>query len=553
MPVVNLDLNRLGKWFPGMSVQQLIEALPFIALDIESISDSEIRIEYNPNRPDFSSDYGIARALRGYLGIEIGAPKINLVRTNRYKILIDDPNKLPRPFISGLVVRDLELDTQAIRQLSSIQDDLHEGIARHKIKASIGIYPLNDIKFPLRYTSLSNDFTFTFVKKSSATRVADLMKDDMVSKNRQLQRNFCNRYSALLDNENKLISIPPLASYGAATLESGKTDLFIQVTSVDRKLADDMIAILAALVYDMGSKLKTIVIETPRTIAYSPNLALSHILVTADLVNGTLGTKLSSEEIITSLGKCRLDAKAIKKNRSTIRCTIPRYRVDIFDKIDIVEEVAIGYGIKNLIPSIPSSNESGNLNKVSHYFDVIRVTMLGLGYLEVNNFSLIDKKIQFDFMGDKFEPDKSLTVEGAQNAELDILRNSLMPSLMLNLSRNIHETYPQKIFEIAKVYNNEKNLEQWHLAVLLAYSGANFTDAKSVLQGFLASSFATGIITDPMTSSHFIDGRCAKVIIGSDRIGELGEISSHVIDCFKLRVPISGFELNLSKMLNIES
>ncbi len=231
MPVVNLDLNRLGKWFPEMSVQQLIEALPFIALDIESISDNEIRIEYNPNRPDFSSDYGIARALRGYLGIEIGAPKFNVVRTKRYKILSDDPNKLSRPFISGLVVRDLELDTLAIKQLSSIQDDLHEGIGRHKIKASIGIYPLNDIKFPLRYTSLSNDFTFTFVKKSSATRVADLMKDDMVSKNRQLQRDFANGYSALLDNENKLISIPPLASYGAETLESGERNLFIQVTS----------------------------------------------------------------------------------------------------------------------------------------------------------------------------------------------------------------------------------------------------------------------------------------------------------------------------------
>ncbi len=81
MPVVNLDLNRLGKWFPEMSVQQLIEALPFIALDIESISDNEIRIEYNPNRPDFSSDYGIARALRGYLGIEIGA--INSRRSPR--------------------------------------------------------------------------------------------------------------------------------------------------------------------------------------------------------------------------------------------------------------------------------------------------------------------------------------------------------------------------------------------------------------------------------------------------------------------------------------
>jgi phenylalanyl-tRNA synthetase beta chain len=550
MPVVNLDLKKLGKWFPGRSVQQLIDALPFIGLDIESVSDGEIRIEYNPNRPDFSSDYGIARALRGYLGIEIGIPKINLVRTKRYKILSDVPMNLSRPFIRGLVVKGLKLDTQTIKQLSSIQDDLHEGIGRHKIKSSIGIYPLNDIKFPLKYTSISASLAVTFLRKSLPVTVADLINQDIALK---LHRNFENKYSALLDNENKLISVPPLVSYGAETLESGERDLFIEVTSVDCKLAEDMIAILAALVHDMGSKLETIVIEAPRSTTYSPNLELSKILVTVEHVNNTLGTKLSSEEIITSLRKCRLDARAIKNSKSTVRCTIPRYRVDIFDKTDIVEEVAIGYGVKNLIPSMPSSNLSGNINNVSHYFNVIRVTMVGLGFLEVNNFSLIDRKIQFDFMGDKYEPDESLAVERAQNAELDILRNSLMPSLMLNLSRNIHETYPQKIFEIAKVYSNETELEQWHLAVLLAHSGANFTDAKSVLQGFLLTSFATDITTPPITSSHFNEGRCAKIIIGSDLIGELGEFSSHVRDCFKLRVPVSGFELNLSKMLNIKS
>jgi phenylalanyl-tRNA synthetase beta chain len=59
--------------------------------------------------------------------------------------------------------------------------------------------------------------------------------------------------------------------------------------------------------------------------------------------------------------------------------------------------------------------------------------------------------------------------------------------------------------------------------------------------------------TEPVTSSHFNEGRCAKIVIASDQIGELGEFTSHVIDCFRLRVPVSGFEINLSKMLNIES
>src|SRR5215831_11283664 len=125
MPVVNLDLKRLKHWFPGKSVEQLIEELPFIGLDIESTTSTEIRIEYNPNRPDFGSDYGIARSLKGYLDIELGIPKYNLLRSDKYKIISDSKKNLTRPFITGLVAKDLKLETIDIKQLSSTQDDLH--------------------------------------------------------------------------------------------------------------------------------------------------------------------------------------------------------------------------------------------------------------------------------------------------------------------------------------------------------------------------------------------------------------------------------------------
>jgi len=554
MPVVNLDLKRLKHWFPGKSVEQLIEELPFIGLDIESTTSTEIRIEYNPNRPDFGSDYGIARSLKGYLDIELGIPKYNLLRSDKYKIISDSKKNLTRPFITGLVAKDLKLETIDIKQLSSTQDDLHDGIGRQKIKASIGIYPLHDIKFPLKYTSISHDFSFTFSNHSASTTVSEFLDSHgFGTKYCQLQQDSGANYSALLDKENQLISMPPFANFDTKELEPGLTDLFIHVTSIEHKLADDMTAILAALVNDMGSTLQTILVQTPEEIIYSPDLRPAHIFVSAGHVNGTLGTELTSEEIMTSLRRCRLEAKAVKGKGSTIICTIPRYRVDIFDKIDIVEEVAIGYGISNLIPSIPSSKASGNLSEVTRYLDIIRVTMVGLGYLEVNNFSLIAKKIQFDSMISEYKPDRILAVEGALNADLDYLRNSLLPSLMLNLSRNIHETYPQKIFEIGKVFSKEASLERWHLACLLASSSSNFTEAKSVLQGLLDSAFANDFKTEPDKLSHFTDGRCAKVIIGSECTGELGEISASVVDSFKLRVPVSGFEINLSKMLNIES
>ena len=62
MPVVNILKSRLRKKFPNEKMENLIEKLPFIGLDIEGIDKEGIRVEYNPNRPDFSSDTGIFRS-----------------------------------------------------------------------------------------------------------------------------------------------------------------------------------------------------------------------------------------------------------------------------------------------------------------------------------------------------------------------------------------------------------------------------------------------------------------------------------------------------------
>ena len=73
MPVVELSLSGLrarvrGRPAPG----RLLEALPYLGLDIESASGDSVRVEYSPNRPDYSTEYGIAAGLEGLLGAADG-------------------------------------------------------------------------------------------------------------------------------------------------------------------------------------------------------------------------------------------------------------------------------------------------------------------------------------------------------------------------------------------------------------------------------------------------------------------------------------------------
>ena len=56
-------------------VEELLVPMPYVGLDIEGTESDSVRVEYNPNRPDYSTDYGIARALRGLVGKELGVKK----------------------------------------------------------------------------------------------------------------------------------------------------------------------------------------------------------------------------------------------------------------------------------------------------------------------------------------------------------------------------------------------------------------------------------------------------------------------------------------------
>ena len=76
MPVVELSLSRLqnlvGK---KANKKQILDSLPFLGLDIESLDGNIVRVEYSPNRPDYSTDFGIALGLQGILGISKGILK----------------------------------------------------------------------------------------------------------------------------------------------------------------------------------------------------------------------------------------------------------------------------------------------------------------------------------------------------------------------------------------------------------------------------------------------------------------------------------------------
>src|SRR5215218_5646492 len=133
VPVVNMKFEHLKRLIPGIKMNKVLDILPFVGVDIEDVGKDVIRVEYNPNRPDLSSDYGVARALRGLLDIETGLPKFKLAGRSGLAVTIEGTAvRKMRPYLIALVAKNGTLDDETLKQLIVMQEDLHNGVGRKR-------------------------------------------------------------------------------------------------------------------------------------------------------------------------------------------------------------------------------------------------------------------------------------------------------------------------------------------------------------------------------------------------------------------------------------
>ena len=200
--------------------------------------------------------------------------------------------------------------------------------------------------------------------------------------------------------------------------------------------------------------------------------------------------------------------------------------------MDLVEEVALGYGIENLKSTLPPSISVGEKNDITKALDSLSLIMIGLGYTEVLNSSLVSNQIQNE-LTNRSNSDV-IQVAESKSLEHTILRDAIIPGILENLSKNIHEQYPQKLFETGIVFSKGNPIqEDSHLAGISAHNDANFSEIKSILQSLLKIGF--NIDSETKTSSHpiFSDGKTANILVNDKIVGILGEIDSKVIGNFK--------------------
>jgi len=539
MPVVELSYTRLQKLVGKVTKKQISDSLPFLGLDIESENKDLIRIEYSPNRPDYSTDFGIALGLQGLLGIKTGAIKLNVKKSNKYVISVKSEVSKIRPFVTGIIAKNGKIDDKTIKQFLTLQEDLHLGIGRKRKKSSIGIHDLDKITFPLVYQTANRNYKFIPLNSKTELSISEILKNTDVGKDYGSILGNSSQVPLILDAKQNTVSFPPIINAAVTTVTTKTKNLFVEVTGINKEDAEDMLSVVATILQSAGFTLESVQISGAKN--SSPKLEQKKISVNPSLINQTLGLSLNTSKIISSLKKSRLDASTKGKN---IICGIPAYRFDIFGPMDLVEEVALGYGIQNLEPILSPSQTLGQKHPSSIGLQSISSIMTGLGYMEALNSSLTSKRILYD--NTKRDSSKIISVLDSKSLEHTILRDSLLPGLIDSLAKNIHESYPQKLFEIGTIFNKTSSItEETHLCAVSSHKDANFSEIKSVLQSVIQSIFGKTCETKTTDYPTFEKGHVANITVNGKIIGIIGEISESTKDNFKLREPIVSFEIKL--------
>ncbi|HUH99808.1 MAG TPA: phenylalanine--tRNA ligase subunit beta [Nitrososphaerales archaeon] len=540
--MLKIYFSRLEK-MTGLSKEMALDRLPYLGLDIEGTDAESVRIEYNPNRPDFSSDYGIARALRGLVGKESGVPPYRATRGKK-QVFADRSLAKVRPFIACAAARKVRLDEETIRQLISMQEDLHNGLGRKRRKLAIGLHDLNQIAFPVYYSAKDESFAFTPLGSEHDMTISEVLKKTETGLAYGHILEDTKAYPMLYDSKGVVLSFPPIINGQRTRVDTSTRDLFIDITSTDARLGNEALAIVCCALADAGATIETVTTNYSKSNHVStPDLSPTKMKFESELTQRLTGLMLTKKEMNGALRRSRLDLDA--KGLAVIPC----YRVDILHPVDLAEEVVIGYGLDKMTPSYPPSGDAGQLDSRLTAVEALCMTMAEAGFVETMNFDLVDEALLYRNFGRN--SDLKLEVDNPRTVEHSILRDSLLPSLMGVLSRNTKNEYPQRVYEAGKVFKRSGSgstiAESISIAALSGHSSSSFTEAKMYLEALVKKHFGEEAETRPAAHWAFAEGRCAEAVFKGMSVGYLGEVKPSALAAFGLDVPVCGFELSLSK------
>ncbi len=551
-----------------------VARLSQIGCVVEGADDEQIEIEVFPDRPDLLSHETMARAARAFLHSENQNPSMD-VTDGGITMTVDKSLETVRPVILGAVVRGVntgdsaEQKNEFIQSLMDHQEKLHLSLGRRRRFASIGVHDLSKLVPPFKVITVPKSHEFVPLAMNEKMSIDQILTEHPKGMDYAHLMEGLELFPVIVDSNDDILSFPPIINGEHTTVTESTTDFFIDVTGWDERAVETCLLLICLSLAERGGDVECVQITEWNGKTRMAPLGDAKLHRVSDrLIHRILGLTLDEKEISSAIAKMggelvttqvitegvnsaeRWADLVVGEQEHVIK--MPRWRSDIMHPVDLVEEIAIGYGYENMPTILSTVHLDAIPLSSSHLNRRIRDSLQSLGLQETQSLTLSCDRDQFDRV--RWHQTGEITrLANPITNDHTILRQRITPSLLQLLAANRHHELPQRVYELGTIVLNSHN--HTNCAWACAEVDGGFATAKGFAQALLRDlgadlSDVEWLPTDSGVGP-WITGRGAKVMVNEEEVGQIGEIDPAVSLEFGLKVPIHAGEFNLETLSRI--
>jgi phenylalanyl-tRNA synthetase beta chain len=530
-------------------------------------------IEITPNRPDLLSHVGIAR--------EIAA---------RYRRSLRDPRRRPLQPGAGCTL-EIESFSDCPRYAAAFIDDVTIAPSpawMQKLLAAVGLKPINNI------VDVTN---FVLMEMGQPLHAFDrdrLLHDTIVTRRArqgeslvtldEVTRELTPDMLVIADAENPVALAGVMggrdtevteatnrvllesAMFDQRLVRSARMALKLETEASYRFEREADIGVMQEaleracyLIENIGAgKPSPFVVDrmadNARTVART-------IPLRVDQTNRVMGTKLAAGELARLLERLGLESSIMD---NVIQVSVPTFRRDLIEEIDIIEEAARVYGYENIgLEETPRCTVYSSISPVNERNENLCRYLAARGFAEVISTSFMDPDDPARFGWRAPDPRSApLAVSNPLTAGQSALRTSLLPGLLGVVKRNAPaEQEGMRIFEMGKVFLKESNgglpLEEHHITALFTRNARpvqwlgekrqfDFFDMKGALEALIDHLGVDGDISQARKQEE--PGYIYRWSLKSRVIAEGGPLALKTLSHYDIADPVYYFDLILDAL-----
>jgi phenylalanyl-tRNA synthetase beta chain len=534
-------------------------------------SEPAIDISITPNRSDCLGARGIARDLStAGLGKLIDLEEIKLKTNikNPFKVTIDSNSgcsSFAHCYIEGIK------NTESPKWLK----DKLISIGMKPISAAVDItnYIMLDLNRPLHAYDADKIHTKVIVRVSKKGENFLALDNNTYT----LEDGAC-----LITNEKKILGLGGIIGGESSSISLDTKNIFLEsalfdpvkISKIAKKLGINSDAkfrfergvdpngmeyglkLAAKLIHKIcGGKISNLVISGEN------NFKNKQIKFNSNKFEKIIGSKISPVEIKKILNNLGFK---FKESKNTYSVTIPTWRPDVKEEVDIVEELIRirGYDKIQLIkPEMDNSKDVLKGKQKLHRF--AQRFIANKGFMETITYSFTNSKIDTLFG----MHNKNLLITNPISNDLDTLRSSIFSNLLIHIKNNIHRNFDdQKIFECGPVFFGSKSGEQ--IAVIGGIQIGKIyrknwlekdkdVDVFEIKDCVYKTLIELGIHEQDLTviqesETYYHPGKSGKFYLNSNKqlpIANFGEINPKIVKELDIKNgPVFGFQILLNNI-----